>query len=74
MDVNIGVDRLMEPFDFTTAQTDTRLKKWRVVDATWEEMMEEAEKCKVPTLDVDRRPRSKPTRAQGRGRGRGWDV
>ena len=61
LDVNVGMDRLTGPFDFTTVQTDRRRERWRISDDLWEDMIEEANKMNVQTDDVDRKPRPKST-------------
>ena len=71
LDVNVGRDRLTEPFDFTTIQSGARAEKWRVANIHWKEMMEEAAKRGVPTADVDLVPRLRHERARRGGRGRG---
>ena len=71
MDVNVAMDRLTEPFNFTTIQMDKRTERWRVDDGMWEKMIAEAKRCNVKTEDVDRRPRPRQTRPRGAGRGRG---
>ena len=52
LDVNVGMDRLTEPFDLLAVQVGPKVEKWRIGNAQWKEMMDEAEKHGVLTGDL----------------------
>uniref|UniRef100_A0A7S4RXZ1 Uncharacterized protein n=2 Tax=Ditylum brightwellii TaxID=49249 RepID=A0A7S4RXZ1_9STRA len=60
MVVNLGHDRLSEPFDFATLRSarSTHMDKYRVDNINWAEMIRNAAGCGIDTSDVDTVPRT----------------